>query len=153
MSTILTDRDKDVLVVTINRPEVRNAIDIATSKVLLEAFEEYERDERASVAVLTGAEGPLRRSGPEGNAAGHDGDWSRMVRGRWVRPVCCPKPVLAAVEGHAVAGGFGGTLVRYASPRGTKCSACFVAGWGTPARSRHRAASAPLGHSTRWTSS
>ena len=56
MSTILTDRDKDVLVVTINRPEVRNAIDIATSKVLLGAFEEYERDDRASVAVLTGAE-------------------------------------------------------------------------------------------------
>ena len=48
MSTILTDRDKDVLVVTINRPEVRNAIDIATSKVLLGAFEEYERDDRAS---------------------------------------------------------------------------------------------------------
>ena len=57
MSTILTDRDKDVLVVTINRPEVRNAIDIATSKVLLGAFEEYERDDRASVAVLTGAGG------------------------------------------------------------------------------------------------
>src|SRR5207245_6347008 len=56
MSTILTDRDKDVLVVTINRPEVRNAIDIATSKVLLGAFEEYERDDRASVALLTGEE-------------------------------------------------------------------------------------------------
>ena len=56
MNTILTDRDQDVLIVTINRPEVRNAIDIATSKVLLGAFEEYERDDRASVAVLTGAE-------------------------------------------------------------------------------------------------
>ena len=57
MKTVLTDRDQDVLVVTINRPEVRNAIDIATSKVLFEAFEGYDRDDGASVAVLTGAGG------------------------------------------------------------------------------------------------
>src|SRR5439155_22663624 len=48
MKTVLTDRDQDVLIVTINRPDVRNAIDIATSKALHEAFEEYERDDRTS---------------------------------------------------------------------------------------------------------
>src|SRR5262249_23873228 len=57
MRTVLTDPDQDVLVVTINRPEVRNAIDIATSKVFFEAFDEYDRDDGASVAVLTGTGG------------------------------------------------------------------------------------------------
>jgi len=108
MSTILTDRDKDVLVVTINRPEVRNAIDIATSKVLLGAFEEYERDNRASVAVLTGAEGTF--------CAGADlkaiaaGQRRRLVEDGQgpLGPtrLLLSKPVLGAVEGHAVAGGF-----------------------------------------------
>ena len=108
MSTILTDRDKDVLVVTINRPEVRNAIDIATSKVLLGAFEEYERDDRASVVVLTGAEGTF--------CAGADlkaiaaGQRRRLVEDGpgplGPTRLLLSKPVLAAVEGHAVAGGF-----------------------------------------------
>jgi len=108
MSTILTDRDKDVLVVTINRPEVRNAIDIATSKVLLGAFEEYERDDRASVAVLTGAENTF--------CAGADlkaiaaGQRRRLVEDGpgplGPTRLLLSKPVLAAVEGHAVAGGF-----------------------------------------------
>ena len=108
MSTILTDRDKDVLVVTINRPEVRNAIDIATSKVLLDAFEEYERDDRASVAVLTGAESTF--------CAGADlkaiaaGQRRRLVEDGpgplGPTRLLLSKPVLAAVEGHAVAGGF-----------------------------------------------
>jgi enoyl-CoA hydratase/carnithine racemase len=108
MNTILTDRDQDVLIVTINRPEVRNAIDIATSKVLLGAFEEYERDDRSSVAVLTGAAGTF--------CAGADlkaiaaGQRRRLVEDGPAplgpTRLLLSKPVLAAVEGHAVAGGF-----------------------------------------------
>ena len=108
MKTVLTDRDQDVLIVTINRPEVRNAIDIATSKVLFEAFEEYERDDGTSVAVLTGAGGTFCAGADlKAIAAGQrrtlveEGPGplgpTRMLLG---------KPVLAAVEGHAVAGGF-----------------------------------------------
>ena len=108
MSTILTDRDQDVVIVTINRPEVRNAVDIATSKALLGAFEEYERDDGASVAVLTGADGTF--------CAGADlkaiavGQRRRLVEDGpgplGPTRLLLSKPVLAAVEGHAVAGGF-----------------------------------------------
>jgi len=49
--TVLVDRDQEVLIVTINRPEVRNAVDIPTSEVLLSVFQEYDEDDGASVAV------------------------------------------------------------------------------------------------------
>jgi enoyl-CoA hydratase len=108
MTTVLTDRDRDVLVVTINRPEVRNALNIATSEALLAAFEEYDADETASVAVLTGAGGTFCAGADlKAIAAGQrrrlleDGPGplgpTRML---------LSKPVIAAVEGHAVAGGF-----------------------------------------------
>jgi enoyl-CoA hydratase len=54
---VLVDRDRDVLVVIINRPEVRNAVDVPTAEALLRALQEYDRDDQASVAVLTGAGG------------------------------------------------------------------------------------------------
>jgi enoyl-CoA hydratase len=108
MSAILIDRDQDVLIVTINRPEVRNAVDIATSETLLGAFEQYERDDGASVAVLTGAGGTF--------CAGADlkaiaaGQRRRLVEDGpgplGPTRLLLSKPVLAAVEGHAVAGGF-----------------------------------------------
>lgn len=107
MSTILTDRDQDVLIVIINRPEMRNAVDIATAETLVGAFQEYERDHRASVAVLTGAGGTF--------CAGAD---LKAIAAGQRRPLTedgpgplgptrllLSKPVLGAVEGHAVAGG------------------------------------------------
>jgi enoyl-CoA hydratase len=57
MSTVLVDRDREILVVTINRPEVRNAVDVPTAEALFRTFQEYDRDDGASVAVLTGAGG------------------------------------------------------------------------------------------------
>ena len=57
MNTILVDRDQDIAVITINRPEVRNAVDAPTAEALVHAFQEYDRDDRLSVAVLTGAAG------------------------------------------------------------------------------------------------
>src|SRR5439155_3403811 len=59
MNTVLTHRDQEGLIVTINRPEVRSAVDPPTAESLLRAFQEYDRDERASVEVMTCAGGTV----------------------------------------------------------------------------------------------
>jgi enoyl-CoA hydratase/carnithine racemase len=90
--------------VTIDRPEVRNAIDRETADALAAAFGDFDADDSLSVAVLTGAGGCFC-AGADLRAVGElraeeDGDAplgvSRLMLG---------KPVIAAVEGHAVAGG------------------------------------------------
>src|SRR5262245_23974078 len=107
MSTVLVDRDDEVLVVTINRPEVRNAVDAATADALLRAFQEYDRDDRASVAVLTGAGGTFCAGADlKAIAAGEQRNLTEAAPAP-LGPtrLLLSKPVLAAVEGHAVAGG------------------------------------------------
>jgi enoyl-CoA hydratase len=104
MTTVTLDRHGDVLMVTINRPQVRNAVDRATAEDLAAAFRDFDTDATLSVAVLTGA-GGFFCAGADLRAvaelrAEEDGDAplgvSRML---------LSKPVIAAVEGHAVAGG------------------------------------------------
>ena len=104
MTKVVQRRDDDVLIVTIDRPEVRNAIDGETAEALATAFSDFDADDSLSVAVLTGAGGCFC-AGADLRAVGElrtevDGDAplgvSRLTLG---------KPVIAAVEGHAVAGG------------------------------------------------
>jgi enoyl-CoA hydratase len=100
-------REGRVTTVVIDRPEVRNAVDGATAAALAEAFGEFDADDRAHVAVLTGAGGTFcagadlkRVGGPGGNRAEPDGDGPMgPTRMR------LSKPVIAAIDGHAVAGG------------------------------------------------
>ena len=107
MSSVLLDRDDNVLVVTINRPAVRNAVDAPTAEALAAAFREYDRDDGLSVAVLTGAGGTFCAGADlKAVAAGEQ----RQLAEDATAPLgptrlLLSKPVLAAVEGHAVAGG------------------------------------------------
>ena len=105
--TVLAEIKSDVLVVTIHRPEVRNAVDGATAQALVDAFLKFDRDAALHVAVLTGANGTFcagadlkALAGGRANKLSEDGDGpmgpTRML---------LSKPVIAAVEGHAVAGG------------------------------------------------
>lgn len=105
--TVLTERDGDVLVVTINRPRVRNAVEAATAQLLAEAFSQFDRDETLSVAILTGASGTFcagadLREVAAGTRKPVDPEGQAPMGPTWM---LLNKPVLAAVEGHAVAGG------------------------------------------------
>ncbi|HEY3356262.1 MAG TPA: crotonase/enoyl-CoA hydratase family protein [Polyangia bacterium] len=96
-----------VAVVTIDRPEVRNAVDGPTAAALTAAFRRFDADPALAVAVLTGAGGvfcagaDLKSIGTARQPrAAADGD-APLGLAR----LLLSKPVLAAVEGHAVAGG------------------------------------------------
>jgi enoyl-CoA hydratase len=101
----LADR---VAVVTIHRPDRRNAVDGPTAQALADAFRQFDADASADVAVLqgegecfcAGADLKALASGRAGNRIAADGDGpmgpTRMQ---------LSKPVIAAIEGHAVAGG------------------------------------------------
>jgi enoyl-CoA hydratase len=102
--------DGPVVVVTIDRPEVANAIDAPTALELADAFRRFDADESVSVAVLTGASGTFcagadlkaMRSGEPERVTRLTPDGDGPVGP--TRMLLC-KPVIAAVEGHAVAGG------------------------------------------------
>jgi enoyl-CoA hydratase len=105
--SVLVTRSGPVTVVTINRPERRNALDGPTARLLLEAFEHFDGDETARVAVLTGAEGTFC-AGADLKAFSEGEPRPIKQEGRGpMGPTRLEtsKPVLAAVEGFAVAGG------------------------------------------------
>jgi enoyl-CoA hydratase len=105
--SVVTARHGPVLIVTINRPAARNAVDCPTAKALADAFRAFDADDALSVAVLTGAGGTFCAGADlkavatgNGNRLAPDGD-GPMGPSR----LALSKPVIAAVEGHAVAGG------------------------------------------------
>ena len=113
MTTVRIDRDRHVWTVTIDRPEVRNAVDGPTAGALADAFRAFDADEEARVAVLTGAGGQFCAGadlrtvaggsmGPDALALDDD-----MANDGPMGPTRLElgKPVIAAVEGFAVAGG------------------------------------------------
>lgn len=107
MDKLLARREGSVLLVTINRPEVRNAVDAETAAALAGTFQQFDQDDGLRVAILTGAAGTFCAGADlkgvasgQGNRVSEQGDGpmgpTRML---------LSKPVIAAVEGHAVAGG------------------------------------------------
>jgi len=101
------DHEGPVTVVTIDRPDRRNAVDPATATALFEAFSAFDHDDSSSVAVLTGSGGTFCAGADLRSLA--EGDRHR-VRADGPGPMgptrmTLGKPVIAAVEGYAVAGG------------------------------------------------
>ena len=96
-----------VLVVTIDRPERRNAVDAETAQALEAAFAAFETNDEQRVGVLTGAGGNFCAGADlKAIAAGSGlraGDESRGPMGP--TRMRLSKPVIAAVEGYCVAGG------------------------------------------------
>lgn len=97
----------EVAVVTIDRPEVRNAVDVPTAGALADAFRRFDTDESARVAVLTGAGGTFCAGADlKAVASGEQRDLSPEADGPMgPTRMQLHKPVIAAIEGHAVAGG------------------------------------------------
>jgi enoyl-CoA hydratase len=98
-----------VWTITITRPEVRNAVDGPTAQALADAFREFESDDDALVAVLTGAEGHFC-AGADLKAMANDPQRANRVAPDGDGPMgptrmFLDKPVIAAVEGYCVAGG------------------------------------------------
>src|SRR5687767_834019 len=97
------EADGPVVIITLDRPDVANAIDRPTAQALADAFRPFEADESLAVAVLTGANGKfcagadlkaMREDPSRVSRVAPDGDGpvgpTRMLLG---------KPVIAAVEG------------------------------------------------------
>src|ERR1700733_5407261 len=104
---VLIQHDSKVLVVTINRPQVRNAVDSFTAQALANAFQNFEADDSLRVAVLTGAGGTFcagadLREVADGSRTRIDENGTGPMGPTWLQ---MSKPVIAAIEGHAVAGG------------------------------------------------
>jgi enoyl-CoA hydratase len=132
---VRVERDGPVFTVLLSRPDRRNAVDGATAQALADAFREFDADDELAVAVLHGEGGvfcagaDLKAVGTaDGNRITADGDGpmgpSRMR---------LSKPVIAAVAGHAVAGGL--ELALWCDLRVAEESAVFgvfCRRWGVP---------------------
>ena len=96
-----------VMTVTIMRAEVRNAVDMETAAALADAFRSFEKDASLSVAVLTGSGGHFCAGFDlKALAAGSPGRLSETGDGPMgPTRMALSKPVVAAIEGYAVAGG------------------------------------------------
>lgn len=131
--TVLVSRDGPVTTIVINRPHVRNALDNQTARSLAAALRAFDADADARVAVLTGAGGTFC-AGADLKQLGSGVDyfpWAGSAEGPL--RAALSKPVIAAIEGHACAGGLGVALfcdIRIVDD--TAVFGVFSRRWGVP---------------------
>jgi enoyl-CoA hydratase len=102
---VLTERLGNVLLITLNRPEVRNAVNAALAAGVAGALEELDGDEGLSVGVLTGAEGFFCAGMDLGAFVKGESPWFDDRGFAGIAQRASRKPLIAAIEGFAVAGG------------------------------------------------
>ena len=132
--SVIVEANGAVTTITIDRPERRNAVDADTAQELRDAFDAFEADDAAQVAVLTGAGGHFCAGFDLKAFAEVGGDYDPLGEGP-MGPTrrLLAKPVLAAIEGYAVAGGMELALwcdMRIASATAT--FGIFCRRWGVP---------------------
>ncbi|KAL4235237.1 hypothetical protein ACF0H5_006875 [Mactra antiquata] len=107
---ILVDKVGGIMTIAINRPEKRNCVNPATAKELVQAFNNFEKDEESKVAVLHGKGGNFCAGYDLSSLASseitdlqleYSGGQAPMGPSR----MCFSKPVIACIDGYAVAGG------------------------------------------------
>jgi crotonobetainyl-CoA hydratase len=110
MNKVVTETRGDIFIVTINRPEVMNALDPETHQAMSDAFDDFEQNPSLRVAIVTGASNKAFCAGGDIKtmatavtkedyavpASGYGG----ITRRRW------KKPLIAAINGMAFGGGF-----------------------------------------------
>jgi enoyl-CoA hydratase len=124
------EKEGPVSVVTLDRPERRNAVDRATAEALLSAYRQFESDETARVLVVAGRDESFC-AGADLKAL--DNDVAGVGGPMGFTRLRSPKPTIAAIEGWCVAGGLEIALwcdLRVAAR--TARFGCLERRWGVP---------------------
>jgi enoyl-CoA hydratase len=104
-NAVLTERRDNVLLVTIDRPEVRNAVNAAVAAGIAGALDELDREDSLSVGVLTGAGGFFCAGMDLGAFVAGESPYFGDRGFAGIAQRASRKPLIAAIEGFAVAGG------------------------------------------------